>query len=75
MPDMKKENLIKDIYGEDPLYPDESIKDKINNKLLGYKSIRTFCVKINLEPFYLVLILTIPLIILSIKYSDFITLL
>ena len=73
MPDMKKENLIKDIYGEDPLHPEESIKDKINNRLLGYKFIRTFCVKINVEPFYIVLILTIPLILLSIKYSDLIT--
>ena len=73
MPDMKKETLIKDIYGEDPLHPDESIKDKINNKLLRYKFIRTFCVKINLEPFYLVLILLIPILLLSIKYSDFLT--
>lgn len=72
-PDMKKETLVKDVYGEDPLAVDEekeNFRDKINKKLLKYKEIRLFSKKTHIEPFFISIIMFILLIVILIGYFD-----
>ena len=69
-PQMLRNALLLDLYGEDPEYPQESFKQRVNRKFNQYKEIKSFCKFTHIEPFYYLIIISILLLFVIVGFFD-----
>lgn len=70
MPNILRSSFIYELYNDEPLFPEETLNQRINRKLMKYKEIRILYRKTHIEPSYYLLFLLVILVIIAIGLFD-----